>query len=172
MERRAAQLEVELRKLERQVRREEAQREREGEREERRREQASGSQASYIVRLKELELKTGRGKDASRQRAEELGREWARLVRLLEDERVGAGAGGGSEARLLAARLTTAACGGGGFSDVARAVLDRLRYCDRRHAQLQRRGDELAEAEARLNERLEGVKSKILAERAKMSRAF
>lgn len=52
------------------------------------------------------------------------------------------------------------------------AVLDRLRYCDRRHAQLQRRGDELAEAEARLNERLEGVKSKILAERAKMSRAF
>ena len=82
MERRAAQLEVELRKLERQVRREEAQREREGEREERRREQASGSQASYIVRLKELLLKTGRGKDASRQRAEELGREWARLARL------------------------------------------------------------------------------------------
>ena len=82
MERRAAQLEVELRKLERQVRREEAQREREGEREERRREQASGSQASYIVRLKELELKTGRGKDTSRQRAEELGREWARLARL------------------------------------------------------------------------------------------
>ena len=51
-------------------------------------------------------------------------------------------------------------------------MLDRLRYRDRRHAQLQRRGDELAEAEARLNERLEGVKSKILAERAKMSRAF
>ena len=48
-------------------------------------------------------------------------------MRLLEDERVGAGAGGGSEARLLAARLTTAACGGGGFSDVARATASPLR---------------------------------------------
>ena len=147
------------------------------------------TQEAYVKRLETVLEKTKRNKAASVERAAALELEWTRWLELLQGVATRVRTSGGKESELvkrleqhaespaapvpkLRSPIRVKSDDEAVLPAPASFVIDSLRSSERMHSELKKRGNEVVKEERELQEKLETMKARILAQREKLASAI